>query len=68
VLVIGEGRAGAAATDPDSAADAAAEGVAAALADVERLVADGSSRADAARQVSARTGIPRRRLYVAPDR
>jgi 16S rRNA (cytidine1402-2'-O)-methyltransferase len=68
VLVIGEGRARGAATESGSAADAAAEGVVAALADVERLVAAGSSRADAARQVSARTGIPRRRLYVVPDR
>ena len=40
---------------------------AAALAEVERLVAAGTSRGDAARQVAATTGIPRRRLYAAPD-
>ena len=64
VLVVGEGPA----QGPQSPGDAAAEGVAAALHEVERLVAAGSSRSDAARQVSAATGIPRRRLYVAPDR
>jgi 16S rRNA (cytidine1402-2'-O)-methyltransferase len=37
-----------------------------ALAEVERLVAAGTPRGDAARQVSAATGIPRRRLYAAP--
>jgi 16S rRNA (cytidine1402-2'-O)-methyltransferase len=37
-----------------------------ALAEVERLVAAGTSRGDAARQVAAATGIPRRRLYEAP--
>ena len=40
---------------------------AAALAEVERLVAVGTSRGEAARQVAATTGIPRRRLYAAPD-
>jgi 16S rRNA (cytidine1402-2'-O)-methyltransferase len=39
---------------------------AAALAEVERLVAAGASRGDAARQVADATGIPRRRLYAAP--
>ena len=43
-------------------ADAAAAEVAA-LAEVERRVAAGSSRGDAARMVAAETGIPRRRLY-----
>jgi 16S rRNA (cytidine1402-2'-O)-methyltransferase len=43
-------------------ADAAAA-EAAALAEVERRVAAGSSRGDAARTVAAETGIPRRRLY-----
>ena len=38
-----------------------------ALAEVERLVAGGLSRGEAAKQVSAATGIPRRRLYAAPD-
>jgi 16S rRNA (cytidine1402-2'-O)-methyltransferase len=37
--------------------------LAAALAEVERLVADGTARGDAARQVAATSGIPRRRLY-----
>jgi 16S rRNA (cytidine1402-2'-O)-methyltransferase len=42
-------------TEPDA--------VAAALAEVERRVAAGSSRGDAARTVAAETGLPRRRLY-----
>ena len=37
-----------------------------ALAEVERLVAAGTPRGEAARQVAAATGIPRRRLYAAP--
>ena len=63
VIVVGQG-------SPDRGApeNAAAEGIEAALAEVERLVSGGSSRSDAARQVAAATGIPRRRLYVAPDR
>ncbi|MGZ9277048.1 MAG: 16S rRNA (cytidine(1402)-2'-O)-methyltransferase [Candidatus Limnocylindrales bacterium] len=40
----------------------------AALAEVERLVAAGTARGDAARQVAAATGIPRRRLYEVVDR
>jgi hypothetical protein len=40
----------------------------AARAEVERLVADGLARSDAARRVAAATGLPRRRLYGAsPD-
>jgi 16S rRNA (cytidine1402-2'-O)-methyltransferase len=35
----------------------------AARAEVERLVADGVARGDAARRVAAATGIPRRQLY-----
>jgi 16S rRNA (cytidine1402-2'-O)-methyltransferase len=51
-----------------SAQDAARDAdPAAALAEVERLVDGGMSRGEAARQVSASTGIPRRRLYAAPD-
>ena len=47
--------------------DAAA--LARARADVERLVADGAARGEAARRVAAATGIARRRLYgAAPDR
>ena len=55
-------------TAPDAPTDAAAEAVGAALA------RGGASRRDrhvagaAARQVAAATGIPRRRLYEAPDR
>jgi 16S rRNA (cytidine1402-2'-O)-methyltransferase len=40
----------------------------AALAEVERLAAGGTARGDAARQVAAATGIPRRRLYGAGER
>jgi 16S rRNA (cytidine1402-2'-O)-methyltransferase len=46
-----------------SAIASAAEAEAAALAEVERRVAAGSSRGDAARTVAAETGIPRRKLY-----
>lgn len=38
----------------------------AARAEVERLVAAGAARGEAARRVAAATGIPRRRLYEAP--
>lgn len=41
----------------------AADAETAALAEVERRVAAGSSRGDAARTVAAETGIPRRKLY-----
>ncbi|HEU0234813.1 MAG TPA: 16S rRNA (cytidine(1402)-2'-O)-methyltransferase [Candidatus Limnocylindrales bacterium] len=58
VLVVG---AAPAARDPSTAADAEA----AARERVERLVADGAARGDAARRVAAETGIPRRRLYGA---
>jgi 16S rRNA (cytidine1402-2'-O)-methyltransferase len=64
VIVIGDApRSSAEDGSPD---DAAAEGVAAALEEVERLVAAGASRSDAARQIAAATGIPRRRLYRPP--
>ncbi len=45
------------------AAAASVDAEAAALVEVERRVAAGSSRGDAARTVAAETGIPRRRLY-----
>ncbi len=50
-----------------SAADlaTAVDALAAARADVDRLVADGAARGDAARRISAATGIPRRQLYRA---
>ena len=42
--------------------------VEAAMAEVERLVAAGTARGDAARRVAAATGIPRRQLYgIAPS-
>ena len=53
-------------TPASEAAEAAS--LDAALAQVAALVAAGTSRSDAARQVSATTGIPRRQLYGAPDR
>jgi 16S rRNA (cytidine1402-2'-O)-methyltransferase len=46
-----------------TAAASQADAEAAALAEVERRVAAGASRGDAARTVAAETGIPRRRLY-----
>ncbi len=54
---------------PASATTEAAAGAAlsAARADVEKLVADGTSRGDAARRIAAATGIPRRQLYSAPS-
>ena len=61
VLVVGEAR-------DVAGLDESAHALPAAIAEVERLVTAGSSRSDAARQVAATTGIPRRRLYVAPDR
>lgn len=39
----------------------------AALTEVERRVAEGAPRGDAARTVSAETGIPRRKLYRVPQ-
>jgi 16S rRNA (cytidine1402-2'-O)-methyltransferase len=49
-------------------ADEDAKALIAAQAEVERLVAEGASRSDAARQIAAVTGLPRRRLYAAsPD-
>ena len=44
-------------------ADTASEALPAARAEVERLVAAGTARGDAAKRVSAATGIPRRQLY-----
>lgn len=42
-----------------------ADRLGAAMAEVERLVAAGTARGEAARRVSAETGLPRRRLYGA---
>jgi 16S rRNA (cytidine1402-2'-O)-methyltransferase len=49
---------------------AAADGdaLAAARAEVERLVGSGTARGDAARRVAASSGIPRRQLYGAGER
>jgi 16S rRNA (cytidine1402-2'-O)-methyltransferase len=57
VLIVG------AADDSGAAAAPSADSLAEALATVERLVAGGSARGDAARRVAVETGIPRRRLY-----
>lgn len=64
VLVVGM----ATTADLRGAADAAGsdtveDRLAAALAQVEALVADGAGRSEAARRVAATTGIPRRQLY-----
>jgi len=67
-IVVGEFRAATGDDRPGSPGDAASEAVAAALAEVDRLVESGTSRGAAAKQVAAATGIPRRRLYEAPDR
>jgi 16S rRNA (cytidine1402-2'-O)-methyltransferase len=57
VIVVGMGDQGSARAEPGD------DAVTAALSAVERLVADGVARGDAARHVAAETGIPRRRLY-----
>lgn len=49
------------------AVDGAADALASALAEVERLVAEGRGRSEAARAVAAATGLPRRRLYDVHD-
>jgi len=70
VIVVGDDGArssprGSAAAGGGGADDALAH----ARAEVERLVADGIARGEAARRVAAASGIPRRRLYgAAPDR
>ncbi len=60
VLVVGHH-----APAPRAAGDGHAASLAAARAEVERLVRAGTARGDAARRVAASTGIPRRRLYQA---
>ena len=62
VLVVGH-RTGAA--DPEQAARDADDALVAARREVERLVSSGVARGDAARQVAAATGLPRRGLYAA---
>ncbi len=63
VLVIGPSSTVEVATT--AATDAAADALATARAEVERLVAGGTARGDAARQVASSSGIPRRQLYGA---
>lgn len=63
VLVVGYVRAGTA--RPKEAAAEAQDALTAAQAQVERLVVSGVARGDAAKQVAAATGLPRRRLYAA---
>jgi 16S rRNA (cytidine1402-2'-O)-methyltransferase len=65
VIVLGEGRGGAGLPSADSVA-AADDALAAARAEVERLVGEGVARGEAARRVSAASGIVRLRLYAAP--
>ena len=62
-VVIVVGMAAAAAGQGHGGQGASEHALAAARAEVDRLVAGGSSRGDAARSVAAATGIPRRQLY-----
>jgi 16S rRNA (cytidine1402-2'-O)-methyltransferase len=52
---------------PAAAGVSSTAALAAARADVDRLVAEGVARGDAARRVSASTGIPRRQIYGTGD-
>ncbi len=67
VLVVGMGRGSGNEAAVAAASDAADDALAAARAEVDRRVAAGAARGDAARQVAADTGLPRRRLYQATD-
>lgn len=62
-IVVGDGRGVSA--DPEATAATAKDALVTARAEVERLVASGIARGDAARQVAAATGLPRRGLYAA---
>ena len=62
VIVVGESVVGQRLVARDEAGSAA-DAIAAALADIEALVATGAGRAAAVREVAARTGLPRRQLY-----
>ena len=64
-IVVGERPGGPPATAASEAA--AGDALEAARVEVERLVAGGEARGEAARRVAAATGIPRRRLYGAPE-
>jgi len=65
VLVVGPGSGASAAGAASGAVADEAARLAAALAEVERMVAAGTARGDAARRVATSSGIPRRRLYKA---
>ncbi|MDH4141046.1 MAG: 16S rRNA (cytidine(1402)-2'-O)-methyltransferase [Chloroflexota bacterium] len=68
VIVVGGikgGSPGAALSRPPGDAASDTEQLSSALEAVERLVAAGTARGEAARRVAAETGIPRRRLYRA---
>lgn len=60
VVVVGMGEA-------RGGADAREDAESTALAAVERLVGEGVARGEAARRISAETGVPRRRLYRPTD-
>jgi 16S rRNA (cytidine1402-2'-O)-methyltransferase len=64
-IVVGEQPGGPAATAATEAA--AGDALAGAREEVERLVRVGVARGEAARQVAGSSGIPRRRLYGAPE-
>ena len=72
VLVVGSRPAGrgrrGAGTAETTEVPADAERLAAARAEVERLVAGGTARGEAARRVAAATGLARRSLYGSPSR
>ena len=65
VIVVGAIPGGPASAGPTAGA-AGGVGLDAALAEIEALVAAGTARSAAVREVAARSGLPRRRLYRAP--
>ncbi|MEX1170412.1 MAG: 16S rRNA (cytidine(1402)-2'-O)-methyltransferase [Chloroflexota bacterium] len=52
---------------PAGSGEVGEDALAAALAEVERLVGEGRGRSEAAREVAAATGLSRRRLYNTPS-
>ena len=52
---------------PHASVEAEAEALSRARTEVERLVAAGIARSEAARRIAAATGLPRRQLYGAPS-
>jgi 16S rRNA (cytidine1402-2'-O)-methyltransferase len=63
VIVVGSIEASAAATAATGEDGASASQVEAAQQEVDRLVASGVARGEAARRISASTGVPRRQIY-----